>query len=113
MCGVQPAIDKERPKYVLALETRELTPTQRDTLARDLDCRFRSMNPRYDMKRGFGDLHQLEVAAVGIGTFVRYRQRLVQRGMPAGQLKDKTLPKDGGKVLAELLELSRLSEPCS
>jgi hypothetical protein len=103
VCGIQAVDSRARPKYVLVLETPECPP---DDSARDLDMRFRAVNSRYELKRNFGDLQQLEIVSVAQGTFERYRQRLVQRGAPAGQVKDKLLHKDGASVLADLLELS-------
>jgi hypothetical protein len=93
---------------VLLLEASDAGwPVERyDEFASDLDRQFRAVNSRYELKRNFGDLKRLEIVPVSQGTFGRYRERLVQRGTPAGQLKDKVLHKDGAKVMAELLELS-------
>lgn len=108
MCAVQAENAHERPKYVLVLELKErLLALRLGDLAADLDRRFRRMNSRYELKRNFGDLNLLEVRPVGPGTFDSYRDLLVKRGMPAGQLKDKVLHKDGIKVLSDIVELDR------
>jgi hypothetical protein len=110
VCGLIPGDANDRPKYVLLLETPQsdrLAP-KFDDLAADLDRQFRTVNSRYELKRNFGDLKPLEIVSVSLGTFGRYRESLVRRGMPAGQLKDKVLHKDGAKVMSELLELSAL-----
>jgi hypothetical protein len=108
MCGVQPEDANERPQYVLVVETASNDPREARyaALAEEFDLELRAINSRYELKRNFGDLKALRIQPVVPGTFARYRERLVQRGMPAGQLKDKVLHKDGAKVLAELLELS-------
>jgi hypothetical protein len=108
MCGVQPEDASERPQYVLVLETcnNEQRAAPYAALAEEFDLELRAINSRYELKRNFGDLKPLRIQPVVAGTFARYRERLVQRGMPSGQLKDKVLHKDGAKVLAELLELS-------
>jgi hypothetical protein len=108
VCAVLSNDLNDRSKYVLLLEAAEPArcTVKYDELAADLDRQFRTVNSRYDLKRNFGDLKQLEITPVSPGTFGRYRERLVQRGMPSGQLKDKVLHKDGAKVMSDLLELS-------
>jgi hypothetical protein len=107
MCGVQPDDPNDRPQYVLVLETAsdEQTAPAYAELAVELDLELRAINSRYELKRNFGDLKPLRIQTVAGGTFARYRAQLVQRGMPAGQLKDKLLHKDGAKVLTELVTL--------
>jgi hypothetical protein len=108
MCGVQTENTDERPKYVLVVEASEpLSREECESFAVDLDCKFRAVNSRYELKRSFGDLSPLEVRAVSRGTFDRHRASLVQRGMPAGQLKDKVLHREGRKTLSEMLALSQ------
>ena len=107
MCGVQSVDAESKPIYVLALEARrDLEESRYEELAAILDREFRKVNSRYELKRNFQDIDHLRVQPLSHGTFVRYRQLLVDRGMPAGQLKDKVLHKDGHIVLSELLELS-------
>jgi hypothetical protein len=107
MCGVQTENKDERPKYVLVVEANvPLSREECESFATDLDRKFRAVNSRYELKRSFGDLSPLEVQAVNRGTFDRYRASLVQRGTPAGQLKDKALHREGRKTLAEMLALS-------
>jgi hypothetical protein len=110
VCGVRTDNANERPGYVLVVEgdTPDWPGSKYEQLAEDLDRQLRTMNSRYELKRNFGDLRRLEVKPVSLGTFGRYRERLVRRGMPAGQLKDKVLHEDGGRVLSELLELSNV-----
>jgi hypothetical protein len=106
MCAIRSDDPADRPKYVLALELSEAAlASSADELAAELDTRFRKVNSRYELKRNFGDLKPIEVLQLEAGTFGRYRERLIRRGMPAGQLKDKVLHKDGIKALADLIEL--------
>ena len=66
-----------------------------------MDAKFRAANSRYELKRSFKDLDPVDVVPVRRGTFAAYRQLLVQRGMPAGQLKDKILHAVGEPVLRD------------
>jgi hypothetical protein len=104
MCGLQSQNANDKPRYVLVFESPEDLPAQViDDFTAQLDGDFRSINPRYELKRNFGDLLGVVVQRVEAGTFVRYRESLVRRGMPAGQLKDKVLHADGHSVLSDLL----------
>lgn len=109
VCGIHAQSSDDRPRYVLVVETAPAWDDgNAEKLADDLDARFLALNSRYELKRNFGDLRPLEVAVVAAGTFQRYRELLVKRGMPAGQLKDKVLYADGASILADLRELSNL-----
>ena len=65
-------------------------------LALALDTELQRMNSRYELKRGFGDLGAARVTCLPPGTFARYREHLIAKGLPATQLKDKMLHTDGG-----------------
>jgi hypothetical protein len=106
MCAVQTENAAERPKYVLVLEAGVDEPDEwiKD-FAATLDAKFRAVNSRYELKRSFGDLKPIEIRPVPKGTFVRYREHLVSRGAPSGQLKDRVLHTDGRKFLDELSEI--------
>jgi hypothetical protein len=107
VCGIQDVATGRRPRYVLVLE---MDPGSRGTLQEqlgaELDNRFKAINSRYAMKRNFHDLDPVAVEFVAPGTFAKYREQLIRRGMPAGQLKDRVLQASGANVLAELLKLS-------
>jgi hypothetical protein len=108
LCGVREDDTNTRPRYVLVLEPDAAWRREVGTeLARDLDAELKAANSRYELKRNFNDLGSVEVETVTRGTFARYREALIQRGMPGGQLKDKVLHAEGRPVLAELVALSR------
>ncbi len=69
-----------------------------------IDGELVAMNPRYKLKRDFGDLGRAVVTTVKRGTFARYRERLVASGLPGPQLKDKVLHADNA-VLGVFREL--------
>ncbi len=106
LCAIQDAAVGKRPRYVLVLEppagARDLDPS---ALASRLDETFGAVNSRYEMKRSFSDLDPVAVEIVESGTFTRYRELLVRRGMPAGQLKERVMHAVGGPVLSDLLSL--------
>jgi hypothetical protein len=93
----------EPPQYVFVVEPA--SPEQVgdfDALAGELDRRLKNCNDEYPSKRKSGRLGPVVVHVVGSGTFSRYRQKLIDQGAPAGQLKDKPLQKDG-TVLDDIL----------
>jgi hypothetical protein len=111
LCAVQSEKVGERPRYVLVVECpRDWQDERSRVLAKALDDRFRSVNSRYALKRSFFDIDSVEVQPVGDGTFHRYRQLLVRRGAPGGQVKDKILHAAGGPVLTDLLGASAMTE---
>jgi hypothetical protein len=91
--------------YLFVFETaQDWSPEAMATLAQRIDEDLVRQNSRYELKRGFGDLGPASVKLLRPGTFARYRQALIDRGMSATQLKDKVLHLDG----AVLEELERL-----
>lgn len=107
LCGIQEDGKGSRAHYVLVLESDEpLDDAKRGALARAADEGLKAANPRYELKRNFGDLDSLVLRVVPNGTFAAYRDLLASRGMPAGQIKDKILHPIGGPVLADLSMLS-------
>jgi hypothetical protein len=85
------------PAYEFYVEPGGAWPdAARAALAAALDAQLRAMNSRYELKRGFGDLGAARVELVPHGTFGRYREHLIARGLPPTQLKDKVLHTDGG-----------------
>jgi hypothetical protein len=110
VCGVQEVATGKKPHYVLVVEpAAEWNAERVREVAERVEAGFRKVNSRYEMKRNFHDLDAVVVDVVPRGTFARYRALLVERGMPAGQLKDKVLNAIGAPVLADLHRLARLS----
>jgi hypothetical protein len=84
------------PRYELVVEPATAwTAEIAAGLATELDLALRRLNSRYELKRGFGDLGPARVRTVPSGTFARYREHLVAKGLPATQLKDRVLHTDG------------------
>jgi hypothetical protein len=78
--------------YVAVVEpARGWTDEEYARFAQAAEQALRKQAPRYDLKRGFGDLGPLELRVCARGSFDRYRQRRVQAGLPGTQLKDKIL----------------------
>jgi hypothetical protein len=108
VCAIQDDGSGVRPRYVLVLEVDAEWPASRvDELASALDGRFRKVNSRYELKRNFNDLDPIAIERVPAGTFAAYRELLIRRGMPAGQLKDHVMHAVGRPVLSDLVELGR------
>lgn len=106
LCALQDDGSGVRPRYVLVLEA-DLAAERGAAIARAVDDRLRAVNSRYELKRNFNDLDAIAIELVAPGTFAAYRELLVRRGMPAGQLKDRVLHATGRPVLADLQELAK------
>ncbi len=91
--------------YTFVFEPGESwAPAVLERLREHLDRELLALNPRYKLKRDFGDLGPPAVQTVKRGTFARYRERLVASGVPGTQIKDKVLHHDNA-VLAAFREL--------
>ncbi|HVK84826.1 MAG TPA: GH3 auxin-responsive promoter family protein [Kofleriaceae bacterium] len=79
-------------RYVLVVEpVRPWSAAECARFTGVCEAALRTHATRYDLKRSFGDLGTLEVRPVPRGTFDRYRETRVARGIPGTQLKDKLL----------------------
>jgi hypothetical protein len=106
VCAVHDDRPDRRPRYVLAIEAPEpIAPEAAEALAARVDGHFRRVNSRYELKRSFGDLDPVEALTLPLGTFAAYRNLLIGRGMPAGQIKDRVLHPVGAPVVADLRSL--------
>jgi hypothetical protein len=79
-------------RYVLAVEpARAWSAAELARFGATCEAALRRHATRYDLKRSFGDLGPLDVRPLPRGTFDRYREARVARGIPGTQLKDKLL----------------------
>lgn len=95
-----------QPHYALALESPPRDPGARARLAEEIDATLAQINSRYQMKRNFGDLQPLVIEPLPAGTLAHYRRQRIQSGLPAGQVKDPVLSREGEGLLARLKELA-------
>jgi hypothetical protein len=93
--------------YVCVVEPqRDWGAAETERFSSTCEVALRKHAPRYDLKRGFGDLGPLVVHTVPRGTFDAYRQKRVASGVPGTQVKDKVLhERSESSVLDELLTL--------
>lgn len=96
-------------RYVAVVEpVNAWSGDERARFAAAFEASLRKQAPRYDLKRGFGDLGPVALRVVARGTFDRHRARRVREGVAGGQLKDKILHFHyESAVLAALEEASR------
>jgi len=99
-------------RYVAVVEPRRAwSQEEHARFTGRFEAALRKQAPRYDLKRGFGDLGHVEVRVVTRGSFDRHRARRVQAGLPGGQVKDKVLHFHyESAVLDALAEASREAE---
>jgi len=108
VCAMQPGPSNPVPHYVLVIEAGGAwAHDELERVGSVLDEGLKAANSRYELKRNFRDLGGARLEVVSRGTFVKYRELLVSRGMPAGQLKDKMVYDPGAPVLEDLLRIHR------